>query len=264
MRAGGSTGGSPGTSSGPLVLGIETATELVGVAVGDAAAGVHASLWAVGRRRHAEALGPALEQVLALAERNLSEVGAVAVDVGPGLFTGLRVGVATAQGLGEGLGVGVLGLTSLEVLAVGAAEAGHAGAVLAVVDARRGEVFAQRFDLPGDGSAVARGEPSLQDPAAVVTGLAEEAAGHGHGRGLLVVGDGGRRYAEKLSAVPGVSVAGPGLVHPLPATLVRVAATRLAAGLQPLSPELLRPRYLRQADARIHWAQRPPAVPRPT
>ena len=130
------------TFAGPrAAVAIETATETVGVAVRDAS-GVEAELVLTGRRRHVETLTPALEHLLAQVGLAPDDIGVLAVDVGPGLFTGLRVGVAAAKGLAQSLGIGVLGATSLDVLTAGAAEAGHHGFVLACVDARRGEVFA--------------------------------------------------------------------------------------------------------------------------
>lgn len=237
-----------------MLLGIETATDLVGAAVGDAS-GVRAAAWSLGRRRHAEALGPSIEQVLTQAGVGLGQLAAVVVDLGPGLFTGLRVGVATAQGLAEGLGIGVVGLTSLEVLAWAAASAGHAGPVVAVVDARRGQVFAGRFLLSPGSPPEALGEPALTDPAALVATLVGLAGTDG-AQGVLVLGDGARRYADEVAAVPGVVLAGAVLAHPSPAALVTLGAARLAAGEVAIGPEQLRPRYLRQADARINWVQR--------
>ena len=123
------------------MVAIETATETVGVAV-RTAAGVQAELTLTGRRRHVETLTPALEHLLAQLDLVPGDLGVVGVDVGPGLFTGLRVGVAAAKGLAQALGIGVVGATSLDILTAGAAAAGLRGLVLACVDARRGEVFA--------------------------------------------------------------------------------------------------------------------------
>ena len=138
------------------MLGIETSTELVGAALLDEA-GRHAESVVVGRRRHAEALAPAIEHVLAQAGMPLSSVTGLAVDIGPGLFTGLRVGVATAQGLAEGLGLEVWCATSLQVLARTALDDGQDGRVAAVVDARRGEVFAALYGRAPAGPRVRPG-----------------------------------------------------------------------------------------------------------
>ena len=138
------------------LLAIETATDMVGVALirgdGGAAERVH-----VGGRAHAELLAPAIEEVCAVSGCAVGDIGSIAVDVGPGLFTGLRVGVATAKALAQALSIGVLGVSSLDILAAAArhrmgAAAGQAGAG-SVIDARRGEVFvaSYRFDRPGSG-----------------------------------------------------------------------------------------------------------------
>lgn len=222
-----------------MLLGIETAAELVGVALADDGVPL-AGAWLHGGRRHAEALAPAIAHVLDQAGASLADVDAVAVDVGPGLFTGLRVGVATAQGIALALGVGVLGVTSVAVLAREAYDAGWDGPVAAVVDARRGEVFYARFHGP-----TAEVEPpARREPWALGAELAEEA-------GLLAVGNGAHRYA---GAFGGVRVAG--ISDPSPRALVAVAAGRLASGAEPVPAADVRPVYLREADARINWVQR--------
>ena len=118
----------------------------------------------VGGREHAERLAPAIEEVCAGAGCALDDVTVIAVDVGPGLFTGLRVGVATAKALGHGLGRPVFPVSSLDILAASPSPPTPTprgttplppGAVAAVVDARRGEVFAATYEN-GDLVAVDR------------------------------------------------------------------------------------------------------------
>jgi tRNA threonylcarbamoyladenosine biosynthesis protein TsaB len=234
-----------------ILLGIESATELVGVAVADDD-GPRAGVWAAGGRRHGESLAPAVAHALEQAQLELDDVGAIAVDVGPGLFTGLRVGVATAKGLAQGLGIGVVGLTSVEVLARAAVDAGWRGTVAAVIDARRGEVFAARYRSAEGGAG------SLSEVSPATRFLPEELAKElaGVGEPLLAVGDGARRYAADLEPVTGLVLAGPSLAWPPPATLVALAAERLAEGAVPQPPAALLPTYLREADARINWSQR--------
>ena len=222
-----------------ILLGIETAADLVGVALADTD-GPRAGAWLRGGRRHAESLAPAIGHVLEQAGRSLDDVGVVAVDVGPGLFTGLRVGVATAQGLAHGLGIGVLPVTSVSVLARQAYDAGWSGPVAAVVDARRGEVFAARYVGP----TAETHPPARYEPEALAAALSGEP-------GVLAVGSGARRYASLLC---GVRV---GRVEdPSPRALVAIAADRLASGAAPMAPGDIRPVYLREADARINWVQR--------
>jgi tRNA threonylcarbamoyladenosine biosynthesis protein TsaB len=236
-----------------IALGIETATELVGVAVADDD-GPRAAVWATGRRRHTESLAPAIVHVTEQAGVALAEVTLLVVDVGPGLFTGLRVGVATAKALGQALGRPVVGLTSLEVLAAAAFDAGAAGEVVAVVDARRGEVFAGRFAPPGpDGRPRPLAPPVLRRPDALAEELAAPAASDGPVGRRLLVGDGALRYRELLEGRAG-SVAGPSLAAPPPGVLVALGAAQ-ADRAQPAAD--VHPLYLRDADARANFAVRP-------
>lgn len=223
-----------------LVLGIETAAELAGVALVADGAPV-AGAWVAGGRRHAEALAPAVAHVLDQAGVTASDLGAVAVDVGPGLFTGIRVGVATAQGLAQGLGVGVVGVTSCAALAAAAYGAGWDGPLAAVLDARRGEVFCARYAGPTHETH----PPARHTPADLAGELAAAP-------GLLAVGGGALRYADVLT---GIRVA-PAVADPDPRAVALLAARRLARGEEPLAPSHVRPVYLREADARINWATR--------
>src|SRR5579872_6059190 len=140
-----------------IVLGIETATAQVGCALGGHE-GVLASFHAARGRRHAEILTPAIAFICEQAQIPLAEVGVVAVDVGPGLFTGLRVGVATAKALAQALRVPMVGLSSLDLLAYPARSTSRL--IAAVVDARRGEVFSALYrQVPGGVQRVS--EPSV-------------------------------------------------------------------------------------------------------
>jgi len=121
-----------------LILGIETATVQVGCAIGGHE-GVLASFHAARGRRHVETLAPAVEFVCRQARVELSEISVVAVDVGPGLFSGLRVGVATAKALAHALRVPMIGIPSLDLLAFPLRHATRM--IVTVIDARRGEVF---------------------------------------------------------------------------------------------------------------------------
>ncbi|MDG2260913.1 MAG: tRNA (adenosine(37)-N6)-threonylcarbamoyltransferase complex dimerization subunit type 1 TsaB, partial [Actinomycetota bacterium] len=95
-----------------LILGIETATSQVGVAIGGQE-GLLASFHSTRDKRHAETLAPAVQFVCAQARVELSEIGCIAVDVGPGLFTGLRVGLAAAKAFAHALRVPMVGVSSL-------------------------------------------------------------------------------------------------------------------------------------------------------
>jgi tRNA threonylcarbamoyladenosine biosynthesis protein TsaB len=232
------------------IVAIETATETVGVAV-RTAEGVEADFTLTGRRRHVETLTPALEHLLEQVDLTPDQIDAVAVDIGPGLFTGLRVGVAAAKGLAQSLGLGVIGLTSLEILTAAAARSAVSGIVVACVDARRGEVFASASELNASGAATAE---------VVAAGLfapseLAEALGAFGGATVHAVGDGALRYADVLRAVGGVDVAAPALSFPPPATLLALALDRLEEGQPPVEPGCLVPLYMREADAKSNFAR---------
>jgi tRNA threonylcarbamoyladenosine biosynthesis protein TsaB len=179
------------------------------------------------RPRHAERL-------LALAQAALEEAGAgwddverLAVGVGPGGFTGLRLGIATARALAQGRGLPVLGVSSLQALA----EPVEAPTVAAVLDARRGEVFAAAWD----------GGVPLLEPAA----LAPEALAARLPSGTVAVGDGAIRFREQLERA-GVAVPADGSpAHRLSA----LAIARLAEGREPADRDALLPDYCREPDA---------------
>jgi N6-L-threonylcarbamoyladenine synthase len=106
-------------------------------------------------RGHAELLMPILDGALAGAGVALEEVDRIAVTVGPGSFTGIRVGVAAARGLALSLGIPAVGVTTLEVMATAARDGAPGWPVLPAMDAKRGEIYLQPFDVDGK----AAGEP---------------------------------------------------------------------------------------------------------
>ncbi|MBV9660634.1 MAG: tRNA (adenosine(37)-N6)-threonylcarbamoyltransferase complex dimerization subunit type 1 TsaB [Acidimicrobiales bacterium] len=219
-------------------LAIVTSTPQVGVALGGPG-GVLATLHLRQGRRHGETLVPAIEAITRLAGLGLSEVEQVVVDAGPGLFTGLRVGVATAKALGSALGIPVVPCSSLDILAHPHRGAGRT--VAAVVDARRGEVFWALYQPAADGM-VAVTEAAVTSREAVLGVLTDHP-------GVLATGDGARRYLAKRDVVDGtVEVAPEEFDHPSAAVLLELAASRPA-----LPAEKITPTYLREADVRIGW-----------
>jgi tRNA threonylcarbamoyladenosine biosynthesis protein TsaB len=218
----------------------------------------------VGGRAHAELLAPSIEEVCAASGCRVADIDGVAVDVGPGLFTGLRVGVATAKALAQALSVAVLGVSSLDVLAAAAAARGSADRperVAAVIDARRGEVFAAAylFDQSGpadDPASVRRDCVDPLSPEGLAAWLVEVASDTGHVR---VVGDGALRYRSVLSGSAALDFGWvDDLAAPPPDALASLARHRLAAGVVADRATDLVPDYRRPADARINWEQREP------
>ncbi|MDQ6616276.1 MAG: tRNA (adenosine(37)-N6)-threonylcarbamoyltransferase complex dimerization subunit type 1 TsaB, partial [Actinomycetota bacterium] len=228
-----------------IVLGLETATPQVGCALGDNEGPV-ASFHLSRGRRHAETLAPAIEYVCREAGIVLGDVGAVAVDIGPGLFTGLRVGVATGKALATALRIPMIGLSSLDLLAY--PHHRGEGLIASVVDARRGEVFWALYrPVPGGVQRVT--EYAVSSPEEVASELMAQ------GENTLAVGDGACRYAELLGRVDHVAVAGPDSAHPSALVLVDLAHP-LAVREEFVAPSEVAPLYLRTADVRINWAER--------
>jgi tRNA threonylcarbamoyladenosine biosynthesis protein TsaB len=228
-----------------LILGIDTATDQVGCALGDHD-GVLAQIHVRAPRRHAEALAPQIQTLCAQAGVTLDRVGAVAVDVGPGLFTGLRVGFATATTMATALEVPMVGVTSLDLLA----HAAHLTDRLlaAVVDARRGEVFTALYrPVPGGVQQVS--EPVVVRPEELASELVARA------EECLLVGDGARRHREVFADVDRAHIGGPELAHPSATVLVGLAHAK-AVREQFVAPRELSPVYLRGADVQKHWEQR--------
>ncbi len=234
-----------------MTLGIATATSQVGVAF-SGPDGPVAALHIHQGRRHAELLAPAIEYLVRVTSIPLSALDRVAVDVGPGMFTGMRVGIATAKALASALGIPLVGCTSLDLLAHPHRFNGRT--VVSVVDARRGEVFWAVYRPGGDGmvaitEAAVTSPAELADAVAGATGAADTAL-------VLATGDGARRYASELSDVVGLQLAGREYDHPSASVLAELAAGRPA---QP--PEQVTACYLRGPDVRIGWTARPGVTP---
>ncbi|MFZ0665371.1 MAG: tRNA (adenosine(37)-N6)-threonylcarbamoyltransferase complex dimerization subunit type 1 TsaB [Acidimicrobiales bacterium] len=232
-----------------IVLAIESSTDAAGVALADGS-GVLAQVTVAKGRRHAETITPSIEWCCATTGVALSEVDAIVVDTGPGLFTGLRVGVGTAKALAYALSKLVVAVSSLDVLLHAATGLRSDDAtVMAVLDARRGEVVWRRQGFRSEGSddsAVV----TLETPYELVARL-EKMDGHD----VLLVGDGAHRYEEMLKMIPGVRIAGRLLSSP-PVGVLAEMGVDLATKGQFRDPLLLVPDYVRHADVRINWESR--------
>jgi len=206
-----------------IVLGLDTCLASCSVAVRDGEQ-VLASAREVMARGHQERLAPMAQAVMAEAGLSFDKLDRIAVTVGPGSFTGLRVGIAFAKGLALALDLPTVGVGSLEALG---AEAD--GLVFAVVDARRGQVYLQGFE---DGRALMAPDALTAETAAAR--IAELSMG----RPLTLVGS-GAPLVEPLT--PGARV-----ILSEGADARQVA--RLAAGRE---PKPLKPLYLRAPDAKL-------------
>jgi tRNA threonylcarbamoyladenosine biosynthesis protein TsaB len=177
-----------------LILGMDTATPSTAVAVWgpDGPQVERRDDPAEGQRpAHGRRLLALVEAALEAAGAGWEDVGRIAVGVGPGGFTGLRLGIATARALAQGRDLPLVGVSSLAALAAGARDAAAGRTVLAAIDARRGEVFA---------AAWRDGEPLLGPAAIAPQTLAESLRA-----GALAVGDGAVRFREQFERA-GVAV----------------------------------------------------------
>jgi tRNA threonylcarbamoyladenosine biosynthesis protein TsaB len=203
-----------------IVLGIESATARAGIALGTPD-GVIASAQVTRGPRHAEVLIPAIDFVFTHAGIAPRDVDAIAVDIGPGLFTGLRVGIATANGLAQSLGKPMIGVCSLDLLAHPLRFA--ATDVVSVIDARRSEVYAARYGVV-NGELKRVMDPAVLPPAELLATIGD----------AVLVGD--TLLAEGASfALPSAE------------TLVEVART-----LEFQEPNSIQPLYLRKSDAELN------------
>ena len=216
-----------------MILGFDTATPATAVAVlpddGEPVELRHDP--APGERPgHAAKLLPLARSALEAAGATFADVRRIGVGVGPGTFTGLRIGVATARALAQATGAELAAVSTLEALAEAA---GAEGSVLAVIDARRGEAFAAGYR---------RGE-RLTGPVAIAPDDLAALADPAHGP-WLAVGDGAIRFRDRLE--PAVDV-------PVDAsTLHRVSALavcRLATTAPSVDRDALLPEYVRAPDA---------------
>ncbi|MBA3653897.1 MAG: tRNA (adenosine(37)-N6)-threonylcarbamoyltransferase complex dimerization subunit type 1 TsaB [Actinobacteria bacterium] len=228
-----------------IILGIETSTEQVGCAIGGRE-GVLASVHVTGGRRHAETLTPAIDFARRQAGIELSQVSIIAVGLGPGLFTGLRVGVAAAKAIAMALRVPMVGLSSLDLLAFPVRHSPRL--IVPVIDAKRGEVFTARYrHVPGGVQRMSDYDVMTPDDLAsdLVAGAEE----------CLLVGDGARRYADLFAGDDRIEVGTVGTACPSANALVELAQPR-ALREEFVQPAEIEPMYLRKADALINWSVR--------
>ncbi len=197
-------------------------------------------------RRHAEHLAPAIQYLCRELGVELERLSGIAVGLGPGLFTGLRVGVTTAKTMAQALRVPVVGVPSLDLVAYPLRHTNRL--VVVALDARRREVFHARYrPVPGGVQRVTDYEVGVPDDL-----VAELVAA---GDDVLLAGDGALQYREEFAGVDRAEQAGPSFAFPSSAALVELATARMeredfssAWDVQPL--------YLRRSDAEIEWERK--------
>lgn len=232
------------------LLAIDTATRRVGLAIGSES-GVLGSVelgggGSGGPPRHAEQVAPAIEYLCAETRVPLSQMSAIAVGIGPGMFTGLRVGVTTAKVLAQALRIPVIPIPSLDLIAY---PLRHASVlVVPVVDARRHEVYYAMYrPVPG----------GLQRISGYELGRAEDVAGELQSRReeAIVAGDGADRFSDVFADLDRVELAGASYAAPSLSALVEIAAGCYERE-QFVTAADVTPMYLRRSDAAIALGQR--------
>lgn len=233
------------------ILAVDTATPCCSVAVrvGERLA---SEMTVVSDRTHSVHLLAMIREALKLADLTLPAIDGFAVSIGPGSFTGLRIGLSTVKALAFAAGKRCVGVSSLESLAWACLP--WPGGIWALLDARKGEVYAGHY-RERDG-ALERLAPERVLPL--------EAALHATATPHLFVGDGAERYRERIRSAMGgrARFAAPERHFPRAEVLARLAQPQFAAG-RGVDPDHLVPFYLRQSDAelRLHGPSGDRAVP---
>ena len=228
-----------------IILGIDASTVRSSVCLGSPS-GLLATA-ALGRpQAHGEFLVPAITFCLERAGVGIDAVEGVAVSVGPGLYTGMRVGIATAQALAHSRQLPVVGQSTLDVVAHAYRDVAEPRTLFAVLDAKRGELFWAGYRADGEG--LRRVTDQRVGPPDKLASEVEATGGQ-----PLCAGDGARAHATLLAAAGGrIAV---GQEAPSALAVVELSLPRfLAQDTQ--RAEDLRAVYLRQPDARISWRNR--------
>ncbi|MDQ3646499.1 MAG: tRNA (adenosine(37)-N6)-threonylcarbamoyltransferase complex dimerization subunit type 1 TsaB [Actinomycetota bacterium] len=226
-----------------LVLGIETSTPQASVAIGSEQ-GVVASALVSRGASYNEFLLPAVRFCLEQAGLGYRNLGGIAVSLGPGLFSGMRVGVATAKALAQALSVPIVGMASLDLVAFDVRYT--AKTICAVLDARRNEVF-HAFYRPSPGGVQRMSAYEVEKPERLVVGLSSRP------EEVLLVGNGALLYRDVLEGAGRVvEFASAGDSFPDARALVELALPRLfRQDFDSLYD--LKPLYLRRSARPIDW-----------
>jgi tRNA threonylcarbamoyladenosine biosynthesis protein TsaB len=226
-----------------LVLGIETSTPQASVAIGSEQ-GVIASAMVSRGASYNEFLLPAIRFCLDEAGLDYRNLGGVSVSLGPGLFTGMRVGVATAKALAQALSVPICGMPSLDLVAY---EVRYSSKTICVaLDARRGEVFTA-FYRPSPGGIQRMSPYGIEKPEQLAIGLGSRI------EDVLLVGNGALLYKEEFEDLGSVVELGT-MSHAFPnaSALVELTVPRMfREDFDSLYD--LKPMYLRHSAKRIEW-----------
>ncbi len=226
------------TANAILAFDTSTAATVVGLAVDGVLCAELADRPQDGERpRHAERLLELCEEALTAGGLSWAQLSRVGVGIGPGTFTGLRIGAATAQGLAQAVGVELAALSSLEALALAARRQYPQSRIAAVADARRGEAYVACWEPDGRQTVEAQACAPPQLAALLAAGKAP----------VIAIGEGALIFRQSLeSAAISVPDSDSALHNLAGGTLCQ-----LAAGAEPSDGASLIPQYIRRPDAEI-------------
>ena len=195
---------------------------------------------------HSERLMPAIDHLLLEASRSVSEIQGIALALGPGSFTGLRIGVSTVKGLAYALRAPVVGVSTLGALAQNVRFV--SSLICPVLDARKKEVYAALFRGDGEGNLHKISEDWVLSPENLCSRIAEK---------TIFLGNGVEVYGEtfKRSLGPHALFAPPELSLPRAAHVARLSLAKFKSG-QTLDVFSFTPVYVRRSEAEIHYEDR--------
>ncbi len=227
-----------------LILALDTATLVSSVAL--AVPGrLLAELTMQTKKTHSERLMPHIEQLLSLADADKADVGAVAVSIGPGSFTGLRIGLATAKALAYALKIPLIGVPTLAALAFGCPAP---GALLApTMDAQKGNIYVALYRWQA-GDLVEVMPPAVLEHTAAAAELAAR------GGQALILGEAVEMYGEAFRQA-GHVLAEPHVAMPRAGSVALLGARLAAAGVSH-DVMTLEPLYIRRSEAEELWEKR--------
>lgn len=235
--------------SRPLLLAIDTATPSAGVALtgGTFSQGeVLAELRLIGNKTHSRRMLAVIDVLLRESEIGWEDLDGIAIGLGPGSFTGLRIGMATAKGLAAATGKPLYGVSTLDVLA---ASCTGEEMVCSMLDARKQEVYAAVYGHDSEGRTVRQGEILVLPPANLLAHLGDHP--------VLLVGSGARLYGEELCRqLAGRGRVAPAALHQPSAAVLGLLAGELALRGEALDPIDGMPLYVRRSDAELNLARK--------
>jgi tRNA threonylcarbamoyladenosine biosynthesis protein TsaB len=200
-------------------------------------------------RRHGRDLIPHMADKLREAGKSLRDVDVLAVGLGPGSYTGLRVGVTAAKMLAYATGIPLVGLDSLEAVARNAPS--DAKQIAVIADAQRGQLYVAEYVRTSDDRLMCVRECQIEPLCAWLARLTV---------GTVVLGPGLNSERVRTALPAGFEVSDPALNYPVGQRLIELACESWSSGRRD-DPWLLEPRYLRQSSAQEQWDSRNPPGP---